>query len=524
VKSGFVKSGSAGSVGLGEREPAAEDRPDAELARSERIAASGRLERGALGAVAAAGAFAARGDADGEARAWCVAWRALEALGDEARAAVAWSRLATVATLHPSAEARLALAFARALAAAKAEEPAAAHAQLRVALTAEAALAADGAAPRPGRVPRGTIVALAAYVEAFTLAPRDGAAAWRAALGDAAAARALAALVQVRLAPPADDAGLEALTARVAGFAIDDVFKAAVLHVALRRCGAGARAATRLRAATTGARWLDANALWRGLLDFEAEAIAALAQGRRLGRARRRLEAYLAAAEAQGASARLRRGAALGALLRAHARLEAADGDGRGARVGDGRRRARRLVVDAQAHRVRLDARTIDLARRPLVEALLALLVAAGGPVALDVVFERLYGTSYDPEAHEARLVSLIARSRRSLGDGAVILRRGGALTLAGDVAARLDGASAGIAEAVTARRQRLERLVAAAKRPVRVRELAARIPASRRTLQGDLAALVAAGRLAAVGGRTVRGYVYADATREAAARHEGDA
>ena len=93
------------------------------------------------------------------------------------------------------------------------------------------------------------------------------------------------------------------------------------------------------------------------------------------------------------------------------------------------------LVVDTDKHLLRIHEQIFDLSSTPLIEHLYAILVRAGQPMALSVVFEKLYGVSYRPEAHEARFKTLIDRARKLCPFAQVIKRRGGSIELSKEFA-----------------------------------------------------------------------------------------
>lgn len=141
-----------------------------------------------------------------------------------------------------------------------------------------------------------------------------------------------------------------------------------------------------------------------------------------------------------------------------------------------------------------------------MLEQLLNVLIHAHHPLGLNQVYELLYHTEYQPIRHERRLHSLIGRLREVLGHTGILLRRSGMLSLSTAVRYFVIRPRK-VNPSVSVRRDSLLKLINEAFEPVPISVLEQRYSTTRRTLQVDLAHLLATEKICVDGSTKNRRY-----------------
>lgn len=244
------------------------------------------------------------------------------------------------------------------------------------------------------------------------------------------------------------------------------------------------------------------------LVDFRYAEALALARLGDVPRARRALSSYRADALERGAAVRVARA---DALFEEMTRADRASHDEEGLV----------LSLNTLSREVRIGETRVPLAEKPRLFELLAVLAQEGKPIALPILFFRLYGQDYHPLRHERRMNSLLDRARKLLGRADAIRRQDFTVTFAPGVEVSLETPPA-TELAVQWRRRRLLEAVRAAEGPIAISRLERQFEVTRRTLQLDLDYLVKRGLMRTTGGTRGRKYYVEETDEQASEARSG--
>ncbi|MCX6127370.1 MAG: hypothetical protein NTV34_21830 [Proteobacteria bacterium] len=156
------------------------------------------------------------------------------------------------------------------------------------------------------------------------------------------------------------------------------------------------------------------------------------------------------------------------------------------------------VLLDTRQHCLNVKGVIIDLGTQPLIERLYTILVRRCDPIPLEALFEELYGLSYRPDVHAARLKTLLDRARKVVCTDRLIVRRDGNVELNAKYSYKILGLAS--PNSGDQRRAAIIAVMKQADTPLGVSDLERALRARRRTIQLDLNQLIENGSIKRTG------------------------